>query len=223
MSLRIVGLFYLQGVIMVEVIAEIGSCHMGEFYLAKEHIRIVKECGANKAKFQLFRNLPPNIDLPYSWFPELIEYGRNIGIEVFASVFNKDAFDIVCRNCNSIKFAYSMRNSFLIDSCKDMNRYVSYSVMDNINQDVKKLYCIPIYPIPYKIDFEEIFIRFDGFSSHCLGIKQDVEAVKNGAKIIEKHFCLDNPEINCPDSKIAIGPNDLERLVRLIYTYERDY
>jgi sialic acid synthase SpsE len=78
---------------------------------------------------------------------------------------------------------------------------------------VQRLYCIAEYPVKYRIDFDGIFKRFDGFSDHTLGISQSIEAVNRGARIIEKHFRLDNKKCDhVPDGMFAIKPYLLEKL-----------
>ncbi len=51
------------------------------------------------------------------------------------------------------------------------------------------LYCVSEYPAYIK----ELpkFDKYDGFSDHTVGCYWAREAVKKGAKIIEKHFTLD--------------------------------
>ena len=188
---------------------------MGKLKQAEELITIARACGCDAIKFQLFKNIPPNIPIPYEWFPDLVAYGKNLNIEVFASVFDNEALEITSKHCKSIKFAYSQRHAKLHDLPNKINTdiYVSGDVMTAFAPNVIKLYCIPLYPVPYVINFEGIFDRFDGFSSHCLGIYQDIEAVNQGCRIIEKHFTLDRKNIACPDHNFALKPNQLSRLV----------
>ncbi len=82
------------------------------------------------------------------------------------------------------------------------------------------LYCIPEYPVRYHVDFESIFPRFDGFSSHCLGIEQDMNAVSAGAQVLEKHFTLDRDDIRCPDHNFALRPKMLEALCHRAKEYK---
>ena len=52
-----------------------------------------------------------------------------------------------------------------------------------------------------------------GFSDHTVGIDVSLAAVALGATIIEKHFTLDK-EMEGPDQKLSIDPNELSELVK---------
>jgi sialic acid synthase SpsE len=86
---------------------------------------------------------------------------------------------------------------------------------------MKKLYCHTIngktiYPVIEKLDFVGLFPLFDGFSSHFFNWRQNVEAMKHGAKIIECHFKLNKPDIDCPDSRFALKPKEVEQIISQI-------
>jgi sialic acid synthase SpsE len=190
--------------------------------MARDLVRIGHECGLDAVKFQLFPNEPKytasgNVPLPYVKFPSIVDYGRSLGIEVFASFFDEAAYLFVDGVCNSIKFSYNSPMSKYIPSARRLfgskNVYVSGDIMNPPPAGVQRLYCIPEYPVKYEINFECIFGRFDGFSDHTLGISQTIEAVRCGAKIIEKHFRLGSSRCdNVPDGKFAIKPRELDKL-----------
>jgi N,N'-diacetyllegionaminate synthase len=54
-----------------------------------------------------------------------------------------------------------------------------------------------------------------GYSDHTKGIEIPVAAVAMGAKVIEKHFTLDN-RLAGPDHKASLEPNELVAMVRAI-------
>lgn len=207
---------------MVKLIGDIGSCHQGRLEYAREAIKVGLDSGLDAVKFQLFKNLPPNIELPYEWFPELVQYGKDLGIEVFASAFDDESYCLICDFCNSIKFSYSERNNPKIVWTPNKRIYVSGDLMTKFYNNTIKLYCIPQYPVPFIIDFEGVFPRFDGFSDHTLGYKQTLEAVRQGAQIIEKHFTLDYADINCPDNNFALKPAELAKMVKAIRFIESE-
>jgi sialic acid synthase SpsE len=190
--------------------------------MAKELINVGKRCGLDAVKFQLFPNTPyyiksGNVALPHDDFKNLVIYGKSIGIEVFASVFDLQSYKTVAKLCKSIKFSYKSCAYKLIPKAvqhfKPENIYVSGDIMNQPPEHLQRLYCISQYPVQHKIDFDGIFKRFDGFSDHTLGISQTLEAVRCGARIIEKHFRLDNYKCdNIPDGKFAIRPYLLEKL-----------
>jgi len=207
----------------LKFICDPGSCHLGDITLARDLVKVAADAGADAVKFQLFpkeMEKNGNIRLKYMYMPELVDYGNEKGIEVFASVWDLDGmFQLMECGCQSIKFAYSMRESLLLQvDCLRLfkNIYMSGDVMTNF-PDLKgliKLYCIPEYPVKYQADFEGIFPRFKGFSSHTLGIKQDIEAIRHGAEIIEKHIRLYDYQCdNVPDGKFALAPDKLTKLI----------
>jgi sialic acid synthase SpsE len=208
------------------LIGDPGSCHCGNIQLAKELVRVGKECGLDAVKFQLFPNemkytQSGNVPLSFADFKELVEYGKLQGIEIFASVFCQKAYNFVKKYCSKIKFSYkSIMSKSIARAVTDFgpnNVYASGDIMNPLPEFIHRLYCIPEYPVRYRIDFDTIFHRFDGFSDHTLGISQALEAVRFGAKIIEKHYRLDNSKCDSvPDGKFAIRPKALERLAGAI-------
>lgn len=58
-----------------------------------------------------------------------------------------------------------------------------------------------------------------GYSDHTLGIEVDIAAVAMGASIIEKHFTLDK-NMEGPDHKASLEPNELKEMVRSIRNIE---
>ena len=203
---------------MTKIIAEAGSTHDGEKKKALELIEIAADCGADAIKFQLLTQKElkgtGNVELLWKWMPDLIEWGDRHNIEVFASVFNEDGIKWLTHcGCKSIKFAYSQQELYYGPMrMKFDNTYISCDVMNRqINADHIHLYCIPEYPVPYMVDFENIFPQFDGFSSHCLGIRQDMKAIDMGAQYIEKHF-QGSWHSPCPDAKFSIRPEELREL-----------
>ena len=52
-----------------------------------------------------------------------------------------------------------------------------------------------------------------GFSDHSIGIEAPVVAAALGAKVIEKHFTLDNNFSNFRDHKVSLNPVNFKRMV----------
>jgi N,N'-diacetyllegionaminate synthase len=212
------------------LIADPGSCHCGNFDLAQELVRVARECGVDMVKFQLFEHggrehKAGNIPLDYNLFVDLVAYGEGIGIPVFASVFCSTAYKVVAKSCKAVKFSFGSPLATWIpqavqDFCPDYV-FASGDIMHPVPEIVQRLYCIPQYPVPFKIDFEQIFKRFDGFSDHTLGINQTLEAVRCGASIIEKHFRLDRADCDhVPDGKFSLRPKVMEKLAtEMKYAY----
>lgn len=207
----------------VTLIGDPGSCHMGKLEYAKELIDVAIEAGLDAVKFQLLGEAEiarGNIKLPWDWLLELRSYGMDGGMEVFASVFSADGLTFLLEHAfSTVKIPYGKRRMLWEATVQEQlafrKIYVSTDIMTALPPlpGVKTLYCIAEYPVRYQIDWEGIFPQFDGFSSHCLGIAQDIRAVEAGAMIIEKHFTLDRNDIDCPDYRFALTPKNLKRLV----------
>ena len=89
-----------------------------------------------------------------------------------------------------------------------------------ITANLKWLYCIPKYPCDYtEIDFEKMKF-FDGYSNHCPSISAPIDAVKNGAKIIEVHITSDKTK-EFIDNNVSFDFNELTQLVEEIRILEK--
>jgi len=200
----------------MKIIGDPGSCHLGSLEKAKELVKIGAYSGLDAVKFQLLTSNETkngNIGMDWDWLPELIDLGKSLKVEVFASVFDKSGIEWLKHcGCESIKFSYSQKSAF-VERPDFRTVYVSCAPMTYKTPLVTNLYCIPEYPVRYMVDFEGLFPTFAGFSSHCLGIEQDIRAVEAGARVIEKHF-QGNWDSPCPDGNFALKPNQLAELVR---------
>jgi sialic acid synthase SpsE len=200
---------------MVYITADPGSCHGGNYCYAVDLIKMAKYCGADAIKFQLFKYATNgNIPLPYERWPNLVDEANKINIPIYASCFDHDAVELLYNTqCHSVKIAYSCRNYIHEILGKEINYFdkilVSGGMLDK-RPEIENLiwyYCIPEYPVSYLPDFDGRFPKFDGFSDYTVGTNAAVNAVKRGAKYLEKHIRLDK-EVNCPDYRFALGPND---------------
>lgn len=203
--------------------------------MAKEMIKTAKESGAGLVKFQLFNAEDDKGKPHYDWVKEheltfeqakeLFDYGTSIGQEVFFSVFAPEYVDW----CEKIgvkryKIAGETEDENILIEIEKTGKPVIisnrgnfdrlFSLQDNI---VSWLYCPDGYPtdinclnLPYY--FTE-FEPYDGFSDHTIGLDASKIALARGARIIEKHFCLEhNP--NYPDNDWSMTPDELKELVR---------
>lgn len=71
-------------------------------------------------------------------------------------------------------------------------------------------------------NFEKFFYLKDnfknvGYSGHAIGINDAIFALSHGAKVVEKHFTIDN-NLEGRDNKFAILPKEL----KLICDFEKD-
>ena len=93
----------------VLVIAEIGGNHEGDFENARSLLELVSESGADVAKFQIYAadslvNRLENptgyqhfkkFELPYGQYIELARMAQKLGIMFMASIWNREALEIL--------------------------------------------------------------------------------------------------------------------------------
>jgi N,N'-diacetyllegionaminate synthase len=97
------------------------------------------------------------------------------------------------------------------------------------NLDIVLLHCVSSYPAPYEsINLNAIatlkkrFHLVTGYSDHTLGSLVPMIAVAKGAKVIEKHFTLDN-NLSGPDHKLSLDPADFKTMVDHIRLVEKTF
>jgi N-acetylneuraminate synthase len=83
------------------------------------------------------------------------------------------------------------------------------------------------YPTPMEdvnltamLTLKEAFKIRVGYSDHTMGIEVPIAAVALGAEIIEKHFTLSR-EMEGPDHKASLEPNELKQMVNSIRNIEK--
>lgn len=93
--------------------------------------------------------------------------------------------------------------------------------------EIKLLQCTTEYPTPIEEvnlkamkHIAETFGLEVGYSDHTKGIEITVAAAAFGATIIEKHFTLDR-NMEGPDHKASVEPNELARMVNSIRNIEK--
>lgn len=182
------------------IICEVGQNHCGDMSLSILLIREAKENGGDLCKFQLYNHNKlyhdsniPNCELSFDQAKMLFDYGKEIGIEVFFSVFDTEKVEW----CEKIgvkryKIAYSQKDNVeLIRAVQDTGKQLIVS-SDLLAENTLRLYCVPEYPA--SVSFKNIDYPFDyhGFSDHTIGLTAAKIALARGANIIEKHFCYNH-------------------------------
>ena len=136
--------------------------------------------------------------------------------------------------------SFSLTNTFLLESIARHKKPVimstglhtiseienAYNILKKSGKPVAILQCVSHYPIKPKDanlrvmkTFEKVFDCIVGYSDHSMGITVPVAAVALGAKIIEKHFTLEQNDFGA-DHDASASPNDLKNLVKSIREVE---
>ena len=92
-----------------------------------------------------------------------------------------------------------------------------------IDQDLALLHCIAAYPAPTEQanlaaiqTLRENFQCTVGYSDHTIGIEAAALAVALGARIVEKHFTVDNNYSDFSDHQLSADPPTLKRLIERV-------
>src|SRR5262245_20632807 len=214
------------------IVAEIGGNHAGKFSNAIALIDAAKNAGADAVKLQCFQadtitlncnkadfilkdgpwkgrklhDLYKATETPREWFGELFLHARNIGIEIFASVFSPEDVDFLeqfsppCYKIASfeitdvglIKYAASTGKPLIISTGMASEVEIFRAGTQVAPDKIIFLHCISGYPssieesnlkrLKYRSDV------FSGISDHTIGYEVAIAATALGATIIEKHL-----------------------------------
>ncbi len=194
---------------------------MGDMELAKQLIKLALDYGGDLAKFQLFdsmkiygddKHCSPNFEQAKMLF----DYGEQIGIEVFFSVFDVERVQW----CEKIgvkryKIAKNSVDEKTVDAIIATNKpvissYWSAKVFNYNKRDF--LYCVPFYPADIRMYDKVDYNFFSGISDHTVGLECAKRAIKQGARIVEKHFACDHK--TGVDAEWSMTPSELAELVR---------
>ena len=213
------------------IIAEVGQNFQGDIGLAKHLICLAKENGADLVKFQLYDSKklygeyqPTELSKEQAFM--LFDYGKEIGIEVFFSVFDIERVKW-CEEMkiNQYKLAFSMRkDQDLLEALYRTRKHVIIST-NRIEKYVtgwSYLYCIPHYPTPLSelwFSLNPFDFYYDGYSDHTIGLDACKIALARGAQIIEKHFAIDHK--TGVDAEWSMTPDELAELVRFSKVAEK--
>jgi N,N'-diacetyllegionaminate synthase len=97
-----------------------------------------------------------------------------------------------------------------------------------VQQELATLHCVASYPVPpeesnlgaIKILANEFPNTTIGYSDHTIGADAAVLSVAMGARIVEKHFTIDNNFSDFRDHQLSANPETLKELVRRIKAAE---
>ena len=169
---------------------------------------------------------------------EIKKYCDKIDIEFMSTPFDKKSADLLEElEVRRFKIASGdLTNYPLIEHVLQKNRPVLLSTgganITEIKQvvnfigkttktvDLTLMHCVSLYPTPPELanlkaidHLRNLFNCPIGFSDHTLGFHIPLAAIARGAKIIEKHFTIDQ-ELPGPDQKISATPDIFSKIVK---------
>lgn len=246
------------------VIAEFGVNHNGSFERAKQGIREAAEAGADAIKFQTYtadelvvRGTPKfwkseGGDIgndqyeayaalggaPYEWYPELMAYCEELGIEFLSTPFSFAAADYL-NNIGMKAFKVASSDMMTLPYLEHIAKFgkpillstgaASFSevaeavqtIEDAGNKDIVVMQCTLCYPTPYEhANFnvletyrKEFPRKIIGLSDHTLGSLSSIIGCAMGAQVIEKHFTVDKTLGDSADHWLSVDKQELKEIV----------
>ena len=222
---------------MTYIIGEIGLNHSGSLATAKKMVEVLKECGADCAKFQLYdtSTLCSHIHQPelYKQFrqcelanwqmTELAEYCKQVGIDfmctpegVQEAVFLNNLVDkfkissVGACNPHLLKLINTFKKPvFISDGLINYKHNANNLLLDC---DVTWLKCVSHYPA-LSTEYPMLYsVDIKGLSDHTT----DLDIPMQGSyEVIEKHFTLDKSQDGF-DHHMSLNPIEFTEYVRRI-------
>jgi len=176
---------------------------------------------------------------PWEWHQQLFEVAKEEGLVCFSSPFDKTAVDFLEHlNTPAYKIAsFEITDIPLIEYVASKGKPVIISTgiasFEDIelalrtckkmgNTQIILLKCTSSYPAPVDeanlamiADLSERFGVIAGLSDHTSGITVPVIATVMGARVIEKHFILDQ-SVGGPDSSFSLNEKEFTAMVKAV-------
>lgn len=185
------------------------------------------------------------LELTEEMHRELVKYSQQRGIGFFSTGFDIDSVNMLIR-LGQVRFKVpsgEITNLPLLRHIGKQNKEVILSTgmsdLGEVGNAIKTLedagttrsritalHCTTAYPAPMNdvnlsamLSIQKAFGVSVGYSDHSEGIEVAIAAVALGAKVIEKHFTLDNT-LPGPDHKASLEPDDLKKMITAIRNIE---
>lgn len=188
---------------------------------------ILKKCELKKGDFGKLKDLCDSLDIEFFSTPfdeESLNLLEDLNVNTYKiasfDISNKKLLKVVSKTKKKIIFSTGMAS---------LNEIAEIHDLLKCNTDtIGMLHCISSYPTPenssrleniqfLKNLYPEVTL---GYSDHTSGIYVPVTSVACGARIIEKHFCLDNDHV-CVDKPVSIGEIEFTNMVKEIRNLEK--
>ena len=181
-------------------------------------------------------------ELPSNYLSELCDYAQRIGIALIGTPFDLKSVDLLEQvgipaykigspdftNIPLIEKVASLGKPMIISTGMSTEHEIQ-TVIKKLNRwsvDYALLHCNSTYPasivdlnLKYINKLKALSNRVVGYSGHERGYLPTLAAVSMGAKIIERHFTLDN-DADGPDHSSSLEPHDFKQMVRDIRQIE---
>lgn len=197
-----------------------------------EYFRINKGTWAGENLYHLYEKAYT----PWEWQADLKAEAEKIGLDFLSTPFDKTSVDFLeslgvefykiasfeLVDIPLLKYAASKGKPIIMSTGMSTLPQICDAVdtiKQNGNPQLVLLRCASAYPavtdemnLKTIANMSELFHVPVGLSDHSMGSVGAVTAVALGAKIIEKHFCIDR-SIENPDSSFSMQPDEFRQMV----------
>lgn len=180
-----------------------------------------------------------NCHFNFEQLSELKTFSDKVGIEMFFSAFDKDSvYKASILNSSKLKIssmdltnievweeAIKHFNTIFastgMSSIDEVDRSYRYATQNGKKIDITLLHCVSSYPMPIgganlgRMHLLNKICKNVGYSDHSISIEIPFAAALMGAKVIEKHFTLDN-SLTGPDHIHSASPKQFKKLCELV-------
>ncbi|MEG0585674.1 MAG: pseudaminic acid synthase [Christensenellaceae bacterium] len=175
--------------------------------------------------------------LPWKWQQAVKDEADRVGIDFLSTPFDKTSVDFLddlgvgaykiasfeITDIPLLRYTAQKQKPILLStgmaSIQEIEQAIA-AIKECGNEKIVLLKCTSEYPASYEnmnlAVIPDMIQRFGlpvGLSDHSMGSFADVAAVALGAKLIEKHFCL-NRKIKNPDSEFSMQPHEFAHMVK---------
>ena len=202
----------------------------------------LSEAGIEEEMAEIFADLT----MPYEMIPKLAELCKSNGVQFMSSAFSPEDFAAVDPYVSLHKIAsYEMGHLHLLTLAAETGKplllstgaateeeihWAVHTFYENGGRELTLLQCTACYPaklgtlhlrsIPWLHNRFKTAVGLSDHSRHPL--YAPIAAVALGARVIEKHFTLDNA-LPGPDHAFAITPGELQEMVAAIRATEQTF
>ena len=190
-------------------------------------------------KGQKLYDLYADASMPWEWHEPIKEKCEEVGLDFLSTPFDNTAVDFLNDlGCDAFKIAsFELVDIPLIEYAASFGKTMIMStgmaslqeIQEAVdackkagNDNIVLLRCCSEYPSdPKDMNLASIpsmakkFGCHVGFSDHSMGYEADVVAAVLGARVIEKHFCL-NRETKTADSEFSMTPDEYLAMTKAV-------
>lgn len=205
----------------------------------KDHFKISGGLWDGYTLFDLYKEA----STPWEWFKELKELADDIGIDFLSTPFDETAVDLLEEigvdfyKIASFELIHTPLVEYIASKKKPIIMSTGMSTLEEIDHavnaikqyhdDIVILRCVSAYPASFEDmhlsnldDMRERYQSIVGLSDHSIDNLSVIAAVAKGAKVIEKHFCLDK-SIKTADVEFSLDPTEFKEMVTIVRNTEK--